>query len=311
MLSWLFFGTAEEGRETLGEPIVTMHVVLGDGEMPAKALTETLGDLFSQAEAEGQTFWFLVHAKPEPTATDKAMMAWLTKQEIYYETISDGTDVDEIYSGTQEKHTAKQLAPKIVNLLRSKPEEDEPADLLALFASDDPDAEEDRWLNAVIQKVFDGGFPIYALTDGLVEVDMSEDSAAAEVEPEPAPVKKSVAKKVAAAKKAAAAIEDAEEVETGEITREFLENLDLDKIKAIAANRGIELPPRTRAATYVDRILGEEAGLPEAEVSEVEEMVVVSEGAVTASAMVIVVYDGVVISRAVSVEEAEALVAMR
>jgi hypothetical protein len=259
---------------------MTMHVVLGDGEMTRKELTETLQDIWNADEKDGQTFWFLLHGKPEPTDTDKALVNWLEKNEIYYEVITDDADsVHPLYSQPQETHVAKQMSRKIVSLLKSKPEEGEPAELLALFYSDDSEAEEDRWLNEVCQDVFDSDYKIRALNDGLLEVDL----AAAPDEP-PAPVtpigKKSVAKKGGAARRADTAVsgEDATGASSA-YTREQLEEMELPQIKEIAAGLGLEFPPRTRMATYIDAILGEGAGpTVEVQVQEAAEAVLRGNG---------------------------------
>jgi hypothetical protein len=279
---------------------VTMHAVLGDGEMTRRELTETLGDLWKADEENSQSYWFLLQGKSEPTDTDKALVLWLEKNEIYYELVTDDPEaVSEVYTAPQEVHTAKKLAQKVVALMQSKPEEGEPAEVLALFADvNDATAAEDRWLNGVIQAAYDAGFPTRALNDGLVEIDLSEGAAEAEVEPEETPVAAAPAKKAAAKKapaKAAARpaadtpIPDEDEVvleDAGELTptsqpidvptREELEDMEPSEIKEVAAAMGIVLPPRTRATTYIDHILGEaKAAAPTAEVSEVPEVDVV------------------------------------
>jgi len=282
---------------------VTMHAVLGDGEMTRRELTETLGDLWKADEENSQSYWFLLQGKSEPTDTDKALVLWLEKNEIYYELVTDDPEaVSEIYHAPQEVHTAKKLAQKVVALMQSKPEEGEPAEILALFSDvNDATAAEDRWLNGVIQAAYDAGFPTRALNDGLVEIDLSEGAAQAEEEPEPepvaaapAPVKKAAAKKapakVAPRPAADTPIPDEDEVAlevAGELTttsqpidipsREELEDMEPSEIKEVAAAMGIVLPPRTRATTYIDHILGEaKAAAPTAEVSDIPEVDVVS-----------------------------------
>jgi hypothetical protein len=276
-----------------------MHAVLGDGEMTRRELTETLGDLWKADEENSQSYWFLLQGKSEPTDTDKALVLWLEKNEIYYELVTDDPEaVSEIYTQPQEVHTAKKLAQKVVALMQSKPEEGEPAEILALFSDvNDATAAEDRWLNGVIQAAYDAGFPTRALNDGLVEIDLSEGAAQAEDEPEPVaatPVKKAAAKKApakAAPRPAADTPIPAEgdgELEqslegtahgiSGKIpTREELEDMEPSEIKEVAAAMGIVLPPRTRATTYIDHILGEaKAAAPTAEVSDIPEVDVVS-----------------------------------
>ena len=237
---------------------MAMHVVLGDGEMTRKELTETLKDLWDRAGDE--PFWFLLLGKSEPTATDQTLVTWLQKNEIYYEVVTDDEDaMADIYSGSQQTHVAKRLSQKVVNLLNAVPEEDGSADVLALFTSDEPDAEGDRWLITALQATMAAGYPALGLNDGLVPIDMTSSEPEAEQEEEPvAPTKKSAAKKPA--KAAAAPPEELDEEQftvDGDFSREELEDMELPQLKEIAAARGIELPPRTRMATYISHILGE------------------------------------------------------
>jgi hypothetical protein len=270
---------ATAGTVIEGEHIVTMHVVLGDGEMTKKELTETLADIWKADEEAGQTFWFLLQGKSEPTDTDKNLVKWLEANDIYYELITDDESaVDEVYSESQETHVAKRLAPAVVKLLGEKPEPDEPAELLTLFVDNDsPDAEEDRWVNTVASAVYKADFAVRAMNDGLVDLDLSDEAAAEEAEPEEEKPK-SVAKK-APTKKAAPASKDAESKSPGKPldikppahTREELEDMDIAALKAVAANLGISVPPRSRQNTYIDLILGEDKNTPAAEVDEPEE----------------------------------------
>lgn len=258
---------------------MTMHVVLGNGEMTRKELTETLADIWKADEKAESTFWFLLQGKAEPTDTDKFLVSWLEKNDIYYEIITDdAASVDPVYSQPQEVHEAKRLGQKIVSLLGSKPEDDESAELLALFASSDPDAEEDRWLNTICQSVFDAEYPIRALNDGLVEVDLSGGDAPAE-EPEQEPEKpKSVAKKAAPrapGRPLSIVPPDDTEVSQAETpTREELEKMELPELKEVAASLGITLPGRTRMNTYIEAILagGVKETTPVAEVTEAPEV---------------------------------------
>ena len=43
---------------------------------------QSLVDLQNRASEDNDDFWFLIQAKAEPTATDEALMAWMTKTEI-------------------------------------------------------------------------------------------------------------------------------------------------------------------------------------------------------------------------------------
>lgn len=246
---------------------MTMHVVLGDGVMTRKELTEALAEVWKTDEDASATIWFLIQGKNEPSDTDKALVTWLEKNEIYYEVITDdAASVDAVYAQPQEVHTAKRLAQKVVSLMESKPEEGEQAELLALFVSDDVGAEEDRWLNDVCQAVFDAGNIVRALNDGLAVIDMSEETAA-EPEKAAAPVSKAVKK--AATKAVDTPVSDGDGVKkTAALTRAGLEELDLDALKDIAKQKGLTLPPRSRIATYINAILGEDEDVtPEAEIT--------------------------------------------
>jgi hypothetical protein len=299
---------------------MTMNVVLGDGELPAKELDALLRDMWEKANKVDDPFWFLIQGKAEPTPTDQAMIKWLIANDVYYEMISDGSEAD-IYEGFQKKYTVKRLAPKVVSLMQETPDAGEEARLLALFASDDPEGEEDRWLNDVIQAVADANFKVLAMNDGMQAVKVvtvpDEEAEIEETVTEP--------RKAAATKKAAAQppIEEVEEPSAnGGYTREQLEEMNLDQLKEVAAKVGIELPPRTRMATYVEAILGND-GTPEIEITEVPEvpsMPYVNTGtantnttyqtlSVSAPAMLIVVYNGTVVSRAITEQEARSLMA--
>jgi hypothetical protein len=252
---------------------VTLHIVLGNGEMTAKELTETLNDIYWKASEADDAFWLIVQGKSEPTATDEALMKWVGTNEVYFEVLTDDADaMDDIYSNAQATHTVKQLGKKVISLLNNSPDEGEEADILALFASTDPEATEDEWLNTVLGDAADAGFTAYALNDGMIEVEMGEAAAAAEAEEEDeAPKPAKAAAKKTAAKKAAAVEPEPEEEddEPAAYTREELEDLDLKALKEVAAKQGIELPSRTRPKTYIDAILGEgKAGTPEAEIEE-------------------------------------------
>jgi hypothetical protein len=300
-----------------------MHVVLGDGEMSRRELSSTLEDLLEKAGDED--FWFLVQAKSEPTATDKAMMEWIAERGVYYESIGDDPKAaDPIYKDAQEKHTVKRLAPKVLSLMQEKPQEGEGAALFALFVNNDDEVEEDRWLMDVATTVADAPekFVVYAMNDGLAELGFDEEGGeeepAEEPEPEPAPAPtKAVAKKAAPKPRPA---DDDEGEPAGDVdiandvlTRDALEEMTLPQLKEIAAARGVELPPRTRAQTYISVLLGE--GDEEA-VAVIEEVEVpeLPEGddediAFEAEAMVVVIFNGTIMARTMSVEEARTIAA--
>jgi len=260
---------------------VTLHVVMGDGEMTRKELVATMDDLWEK-EGDGN-FWFLLQGKSDPTDTDKFLTNWLQSNDLFYAIVTDDkASLHPSYSSAAQTFVAKGLAKKVLALIESEPEENELVDVLALFTSDDPEAEEDRWLNDLMGEVAEAGHTIRALNDGLTVLDFESEPEEPEEEPEeeeePVTSKKAPAKKAAAPTKAGrpkpvAAPEPEEEegeeveVEEVELTREDLEAMDLAELKQIAADNDIVLPPRTRSTTYIDAILGVD-DTPEAEVED-------------------------------------------
>ncbi len=298
---------------------MTMHSVFGDGEMSVRELSKTLEDLLDKAG--DQDFWFLVQGKAEPTATDRAMMKWFGDRAVYFEVVTaDKKGMDAIYKTAAETYEVKNLAPKVVSLMQERPAEGEEAALYALYVNNNEDVAEDEWLGAVGTAVAEAGYTVYAMNDGLAELgfDEQEEEEEQQEEEEEAPsnvlpMKKAAAKKAAPAKAPAAdEEEEPEEAEAGDeipavLTREYLESLNLDQLKEIAAARGISLQPRTRSVTYINTLLGEgEEEAPAAEVEEVAVLAAATNGA--GPAMLIVVVNGTVISRAISTETALELV---
>jgi pyruvate/2-oxoglutarate dehydrogenase complex dihydrolipoamide acyltransferase (E2) component len=237
---------------------VTLNFVLGDGEMTKRELLSTLDDLW-EADA-GENFWFIIQGKSEPTDTDRALVNWLETNDIYFEVVTDVADsMDELYGNASEVNAAKKLSTKVLSLLNSKPEGGEDAKVLSLFVSNDDQLEEDRWLLATLEAVCDNGNQVFALNDGMVELEFGSTSGETEEEEEAPPPKATPAKKASAAPPSDD--EEDEEAEEegdggGNYTREQLEELALPELKKIASSMGIELPPRTRITTYVEHILG-------------------------------------------------------
>ena len=309
---------------------MTLHIVLGEGEMPAKELTAALDDLKKRDETADVNHWWYVQGKAEPTSTDKGMLAWMNKYNVWYGMVtSDGSSVDDIYKEAVETHEAKRLVPTVLELLQLAPDEGEDADLLVLFASDDYSAPSDQWLNDVGRAVQDAGFPVLALNDGLVEMDFSDVEPPEEDDdtPEPTPIK---SKRAAATPVEEDASTDEAAAAPGQYTRDQLEEMDLSKLKEIAADLGITLAPRTRIPTYINAILGESSEPGEVEDDEPEPLQTgqttmtapINTGTtygsststgiltgVTAPAMMIVIYNGSVVARPISSDEALQLLA--
>lgn len=252
---------------------MTMHLVLGEGEMPKKELTATLNDLREKAQggAEEAEFWLIVQGKDEPTATDKALMTWIKNNEVYFEVLSTipEADVDGIYEGHQAFHKGAKLPLKAVNLLKANSEENGDVSVLALAVSVEEEVDEDTPLLDVIQAVIDAGFDAYGLNDSMTKLDLSgddgdEEADDGEEEAAPARAKKGVASK-AAPKKAAAKTKSGPRA----YTEEELEELTDAEVRAIGQSMGITARGKS---SWISKILKEQgSGEEESDDGEEEE----------------------------------------
>lgn len=269
---------------------MTMHLVLGEGEMPKKELTATLNDLREKAQgevAEEAEFWLIVQGKDEPTATDKALMAWIKTNEIYFEVLSTipEEDLDSIYEGHQAFHKGAKLPTKAVNLLKANSEENDDVSVLALAVNVEEEVDEDTPLLDVIQAVIDAGFDAYGLNDSMTKLDLSgddgdEEADDGEEEAAPARAKKGVASK-AAPKKAAAKAKSSPKA----YTEEELDELTDAEVRAIGQSLGITARGKS---SWISKILkaqgsGEESEEESDEGEEEEEQNVSPRSAKTVS----------------------------
>lgn len=253
-----------------------MHMIVGNGELPKKDLTATLGDLWEKAQEADEEFWFTIVAQDEPNATHKALTAWLAANEIYYEVIVEDADsVDEAYSGAQKVHAAKKTVTKVVNLLKASTEEDG-ADVLALFVNLEAEDDEDQIVLDSLQSAIDAGFKGYALNDSMTEIDLSEEEEQEEEQEEeeedekPAASKKAAPAKKAAAKKAAPAKKAAAKADAGPkaYTAEDFEDMTDAEIRAIGASLGVTTRGRDN---WIAKILEAQGGGGDEEQEEEEE----------------------------------------
>jgi hypothetical protein len=90
--------------------------------------------------------------KSDPTDTDKAIVNWLAKNNIYYEVVTDVPDsMDDIYERRgrpqrQAEHQGARPAQHQAGRGRGRQS-------LSLFVSNDEQVEEDRWLTAILEAV--------------------------------------------------------------------------------------------------------------------------------------------------------------
>lgn len=233
---------------------MTMHLILGEGEMPKKELAATLKDLQEkvQSGADEAEFWLIVQGKDEPTATDKALMAWIKANEVYFEVLSTvaETELDDIYEGRQAFHKGAKLPIKAVNLLKTNSEGSDDVSVLGLFTNIEEETPEDLPLLDVLQAAIDAGFDCYGLNDSMTKIDLSGEDGDAEAEGEeeeapPTRAKKGVASKAAPKKASAKSGPRA-------ITEEELDALSDAEVRAIGQSMGITTRNR---ANWIAKIL--------------------------------------------------------
>jgi len=261
-----------------------LYAIAGSGEAPTAEINKVLADLKAKATAEDVDFWFIIEAKDEQSKTDKAVLAWLTKNQTYFETV---TSTDAAYEGASEAHQSEDpLAFMLERLLGIRPDED--GWVLALLPPEE--ADDDEALMALIEGANAAEVEVRQLNGAMEALSLTETEAEPEEEPEPAPAP---AKKAAAAKKAAppakaaapakkaakkaaapAAVPEPEEEGEGVYSQEELSKLGVPELTGIARGQGID----TKGLGKRDLIT---AILGSTRMAEADEAVAIATAAVT------------------------------
>ena len=231
---------------------MTLFVVLGAGEMPAKEVAHQLDDLWKQAEAADTDFWFAVEGKPFMSETDKSIVAFFNKFDLHYGVLTTpDTQPDEGYTEVAEYIEVDDIKSGALGLMQMVKGEDEDAVLLSLF-SDEPDA--DRELTEVVTDVLKAGYTVLGLNDSLEPVELLTE----EVKPMPeetveAKPRKSAKRPEAVEPEADPEAEDEDgSTEPEPISRQYLESLTAAEVKEIA--KGMGIPPTVKGEN-IDAIL--------------------------------------------------------
>lgn len=194
---------------------MALYAIAGDGTGNKTEVLKSLSDLRDKAEQDDAEFWFVIQTKEAPNPTDKAIMDWMRDKEIWFECIGEE---NETYAGAQIYHDVKNVNQKIIGMLNKAREDGEEATLLALFVDPDQDVEDDGTLLTLVEKVSDEGFPILLLNGQLAEVSV----AAAESEE---------------------TVEETAADEEGQpvvFTREELQKMQTPELAALAKGQGID-----------------------------------------------------------------------
>jgi len=251
-----------------------LYVVAGNGTGINTEITKALADLRDKAAKDSEDFWLLMEGKDEPSKADEAILAWIKKQDVWFEVVTaTGTTYDGAQSTVNTEDVYEAFMERINERATDKPPEG--STILALPVTEEGDTDEDDTLMAFVETADDNKIPILLLNHQLRKIDLQEP---AEEETEvPAPAKKATAKKAAApAKKApakaagatkkaaASAAEPEEEPEAEEelpedaqvtYTEDELKKMGVPELSGLARGQGLD-PKGLDKKTLIQQILG-------------------------------------------------------
>ena len=239
---------------------MTLYVVLGDGDMPAKEVTHQLDDLWYKAEAEDQNFWFVLEAKEAPTPTDLELVSFFAKFGISYGLIvPKGMTVPADYVGVAELIDVERVLDGVDFAIHEMPEQDgEAAVLLCLFQNIKEDDPADAALISAVTLALQAGVEVFALNDSLERVAMTQPIPLNTPEPAPAKSPKRPAKPAPAPAPAEAS------PEMDALTRTILDGMRAPEVKALAEGMGLPYTNKPDTIeTILDLISGEDQLTPE------------------------------------------------
>lgn len=261
--------------------------IIGEGDASAEIITSTLQDFKdTSAQDEAEPFWFVVGVPGDPTEAHTTILDWLVENEVYHEIIGH-PDIDlDSYKSTAAKFTsAKDVHDRVAAVTQA-----DGGTILLVLVGDDPSEE----VMAAIEKGMESGLEARDLTEaGCDIIELGEPEEADGAAPDEQPVLGDTYESVGEAadggdEDAIAALTEAgeaagldlseepysamswtefgkalDEAADGEETPEDdavgfdIENLpdDLNKLKAIAKQSGIELPAKATRTQIKDAII--------------------------------------------------------
>jgi hypothetical protein len=239
-----------------------LYVIAGNGTGNTTEITKALSDLRDKAAKDQEDFWFLIEGKDSPTKTDDAILAWATKNDVWFEVVSStGTTYDNAQDTTQ----ADDVFEGFMTRISQRAEDNEGSAILALPVTEEGDTDDDELLMAFIETADGIGVETFLLNHEMIKIELSEEEVE---EAPPAPAKKAAAKKAAAAKapakaaskstkKAAAAAEEPEPEpeEAPTYTREELNKMGVPELSGLARGQGID-PKGLDKRSLITQILG-------------------------------------------------------
>lgn len=158
---------------------MSMYVIVGNGQMPAKEVEAQLADLINSAvNVQDVDIWFLLEGKTTPTDTDKAIIKYLDKIQAYYETFEDSnyTSPNLLY-GHSQAHRGNVGFNNLIEYMREQAEQEAgEVALLGLFYDfDNQYHPEDALLDTLASEIGSGSdIKFYALNAAMVRLDVEE-----------------------------------------------------------------------------------------------------------------------------------------
>src|SRR5262245_12237434 len=116
-----------------------LYAVAGNGVGTDAELTKGLDDLRSKAEKDQSDFWLLVEGKDDPTKADKAILKWLTSNDIWFEVV---TSTGTTYDGSQDTVQSEDPFAAMLERITARRAEDEDGAVLVLLPAEDEDEDE-------------------------------------------------------------------------------------------------------------------------------------------------------------------------
>lgn len=251
---------------------MTLHIIVGDGEMPKAEVKHQLDDLFDRAEKEDTDFWFLIEAKPCPTATDLAVLDYLhtaADPAVHYQLVARDPGG---YDAAAYPHSQGVWSPTrgsyeqyVIDTAKSLTSESaEAISVLALFVNVEQDDDADNQLVDFLMAATDAGLPTFALNDSMEAIVLKEEDEPEEpVAPPVAEKPKRNSKKKDPEPEPETLADSVVDVEVWD--RVYLEGLRVTELRPIAAGMGIDTSGADKP-TLVDAILGNVGTDPEPEV---------------------------------------------
>lgn len=158
---------------------MSMYVIVGNGQMPAKEVEAQLADLINNAvNVQDVDIWFLLEGKTIPTDTDKAIVKYLDRIQAYYETFEESNHgTPHIMYANAAAHRGNVGYKNLIDYMNEQAEQEAgEIALLGLFYDfDNQYHPEDALLDTLASEISpDSAVSFYALNAAMVKLDAGD-----------------------------------------------------------------------------------------------------------------------------------------